>query len=597
MSPTIAPAEAVVPAATAPAAALAPVAAGVGGASGAGTGAEPARHSAAVAPAATAPHPIPHGQALPINPADSLSPARAGSLTSALATAFATALAALERVPRSPAELSTLPDAAVLELASTAAAMQRLVGTHSALIAGEIGRRSARDLGHSGLAQRAGYRTPEELVRVTTGSTAREAFSAVRVGTLALDSSSASPTQPWLTSVSAALVAGALSPAAAEAIRSGLGAPSANVPATALAEAAIALCRHATTLDADRIFRRARELRDELDEAGIADRETARREQRTLRFTRLPDGFAHLSWRLDPESAAVVGDLYDRATSPRRGGPRFVGGGSSALAESILTDKRTTEQLASDTFVELLRHGADSNPARLLGSGAPVVRVVTTRAAVDSRAGHGWIDGHPDPISIETIERLACSGATQPVTVDAAGQPLDVGREQRLFTRRQRDALALRDGGCRWPGCDRPPSWTEAHHTKHWARDHGPTNLDNGVLLCRHHHLLLHNNHWEIERGHSVGATLGAHVGGNVGASVGRNVGDGIDESGASGRIGDAEAELWLVPPPDIDPQQRRRAMPSKSPFVRELTRAGALAHTHADTHAHADARETVPPG
>jgi len=151
-------------------------------------------------------------------------------------------------------------------------------------------------------------------------------------------------------------------------------------------------------------------------------------------------------------------------------------------------------------FLELLRAGADADSSQLLGSGAPAVRVLVAATALQTGTGHGRIEGQHDPVSIETVERLACAGATTAIRFDPAGQPLDVGREQRLYTRQQRVALAARDGGCRWPGCERPPSWTEAHHINHWARDGGKTDVADGVLLCRHHHLLVHNNHWEIER-------------------------------------------------------------------------------------------------
>jgi hypothetical protein len=58
--------------------------------------------------------------------------------------------------------------------------------------------------------------------------------------------------------------------------------------------------------------------------------------------------------------------------------------------------------------------------------------------------------------------------------------------------------LAKRDGGCAFPGCDRPPSWCEAHHAGDpWACA-GETNLDQGVLLCCFHHRLVHNTDWEV---------------------------------------------------------------------------------------------------
>jgi hypothetical protein len=48
--------------------------------------------------------------------------------------------------------------------------------------------------------------------------------------------------------------------------------------------------------------------------------------------------------------------------------------------------------------------------------------------------------------------------------------------------------------------CDRPPSWTEAHHIDHWEEHHGRTDIDDGVLLCRFCHLLVHNRGWRITR-------------------------------------------------------------------------------------------------
>jgi len=87
------------------------------------------------------------------------------------------------------------------------------------------------------------------------------------------------PAQPWLRSVGLAI-------AAADAIRVGLGTPSDSVPLSALATAAEHLCVVATTLDADRLTILARQLRDEIDEASITDREQARHTARSLRLVR-----------------------------------------------------------------------------------------------------------------------------------------------------------------------------------------------------------------------------------------------------------------------------------------------------------------------
>lgn len=445
------------------------------------------------------------------------------------AGSISAAVAVLEVIPLSTERYREMADSELLELSRHAARAREIADAHIAVIAGEIARRSSRDLGSEGMAQRLGLRTPEELVRVTNRSTARDASAAVRVGRL-VDGAD----EPWLAPVSDAVLQGSLPVGSADAIRSGLGRPTPGVSSTALTEAAASLCADGAALDPDRLQRRARELRDELDEAGIAEREAARRDDRSLTLTKLPSGMTRAIWLMDPETAAAFTTLYDRATSPRRGGPRFVSDESRAHAESILADERTTVQLASDVFLHLLCQGADADSSQLLGSGGASISVHVTAEALSSREGHGYIEGQPDPVSMGTIERFVCSGATTNITFGDSGQALDVGREQRLFTRRQRRALAARDGGCMAPGCDRPPSWTEAHHIEQWAHG-GKTDIADGILLCRHHHLLFHNNGWSIHRSGST---------------------------------------YWLTPPIDVDAARTPLRLSSKSTLRRADTAA-----------------------
>jgi 5-methylcytosine-specific restriction endonuclease McrA len=81
--------------------------------------------------------------------------------------------------------------------------------------------------------------------------------------------------------------------------------------------------------------------------------------------------------------------------------------------------------------------------------------------------------------------------------VGAPVVPLSVGHATRTIPAPIRTALVLRDQGCRFPGCDRPPAWTDGHHIIHWS-DGGPTELANLVSLCRPHHRRVHEERWRI---------------------------------------------------------------------------------------------------
>lgn len=373
----------------------------------------------------------------------------------------------------------------------TAAARRRVDAVLAGLSA-EVERRSARELGHAGLAQRSGARTSDALVTQLTGVSGTEARQLVAIGTMLEDS------EPWLADVAAAVSGGELSVGAAAAIRAGLGAPSAEVAADDLLDAAQRLVAEAPALPPEKVARRARELRDELDAAGVADREAALRAKRFLRLSPLPDGMTRISGLLDPESAALVTDALDCVTAPRRGGPRFVDSEERARAEALERDPRSTDQLALDALVEMVRIAGAADAGRVFGVRRPAVRVHVAVDDLVRGSGAAWLEGQSAAVSVATAERLACSGSYQPIVV-RPDERLDVGRAQRLFTERQRIALAVVWGGCAIEQCDRPPSWTEAHHADPWSRG-GPTDVDNGVLLCRHHHLLLHNGGWRIDR-------------------------------------------------------------------------------------------------
>jgi hypothetical protein len=120
------------------------------------------------------------------------------------------------------------------------------------------------------------------------------------------------------------------------------------------------------------------------------------------------------------------------------------------------------------------------------------VRVHVTLADLDRRRGAATLEGQTASVSAETAERIGCAEGFLPLLFDGS-DALDLGRTQRRYSARQRDVLAAIWGGCPIPGCDRPPSWTEAHHIDHWERDQGRTDVRDGILLCRHHHMWVHD--------------------------------------------------------------------------------------------------------
>jgi hypothetical protein len=106
-----------------------------------------------------------------------------------------------------------------------------------------------------------------------------------------------------------------------------------------------------------------------------------------------------------------------------------------------------------------------------------------------------------DPGGVEGLGvRLWAAVALLPPALGGAPpQPLEVGRASRVVQSAQRTALAVRDGGCVFPGCARPLAWCEAHHLRHWLHG-GPTDLANLALVCRAHHRAVHEGGWQLVR-------------------------------------------------------------------------------------------------
>ena len=481
--------------------------------------------------------------------------------------------------------------------------------------AGVVAKRSERVLGYSGLAQSAGDRTAVDMVQRLTGSTRTEAFRQVRLGgamgeadaaTTALAPVAGSggsavggdglfgaepgadpgsdpgappvrpvPVLPWHEPLTRAAREGVLRSEAVTIVMRGLGEPNDRIDAETLRSAAAEIVAEAAGVHADELGRRARQLRDEIDPAGVQIRWDQRYANRTWRFGRNSEG-AKTAWvQFDEESAAWMDAIVGAAMRPRRGGPRFVDPDEAERAEKLRLDPRSNDQIVFDLMIDLLKAGSEADKNLAFGSRQPGVRVIVTKencsskvpvgtetragsnaatattkttgttgpetsdTAGPTRTGNGYFEETGDAVPGSFIDRQICISGITEVTVDEAGTPLDVGREQRCFTPKQRIAMAIRDGGCEFLDCDYPPSYTEAHHIHEWAADGGKTDLADGILMCRKCHMLVHNRGWKIIR-------------------------DGTN--------------YYAVPPPDIDPEQKPIPLRSKSALDRARRRAAAAA-------------------
>ncbi|MEO6505405.1 MAG: DUF222 domain-containing protein [Terrimesophilobacter sp.] len=444
------------------------------------------------------------------------------------------------------APLTGLSDAGLVGLQKAIAVHERHVDALKTQAAGELARRSRRELGHAGLAAREGFRSPEAMLQSITGATGREAAQLVALGRIAGDADAAQQllddgvadiggepvVLPWETPITAALASGVLSAEQADALRRGLGTPDERITADQLRDAATELVTGQAGLSADRLYREAHIARDLIDEAGIPAREAELYELRSLRLRKLGNGMVHATWDLDPEGGSWLTTIIDPLTSPRRGGPRMVDPAEIERARKITDDPRSNEQIASDGLLQLLHAGVNADPTKMFGKILPQVKIVVTQSDLESGTGFGVIQGNPAPVSVTTAKRMACMGGTQTIFTTPTGGPLDLGRTRRLFDDRQHEALAIRDGGCVWPDCENAPVMTEAHHIDEYKKDHGKTDIADGVCLCRFHHLTLHNNGWRIIREGS---------------------------------------NYWLIPPPRLDPDQTPIALHTKSLLMRKL--------------------------
>ena len=197
------------------------------------------------------------------------------------------------------------------------------------------------------------------------------------------------------------------------------------------------------------------------------------------------NGRWHLKGDLDVESGSVLFTVlqglveHDRRAR-RQEGENLTGHGP---------------RMRADALMEMAHRCTAARDEQ--GSARPLIWVIAGEEHLRTGRGACEIAGG-GAISARIAQRLACDADITSVVVGADGT-LQLGRTRRRPNSTQRRMLWLRDGGCRFPGCDRPPGWCEAHHIVWWEHG-GPTDMDNLTLLCARHHHLCHVGGFRVVR-------------------------------------------------------------------------------------------------
>jgi hypothetical protein len=158
---------------------------------------------------------------------------------------------------------------------------------------------------------------------------------------------------------------------------------------------------------------------------------------------------------------------------------------------STTADARTPTQRRADALGEICRQWLGSLERPTVAGERPNVVVTMDVSALAAHAGEARLEDVGAVTAATARQELACDANISRVITRGASEPLELGRRTKVVPAPLRRAVAVRDRGCRFPGCGRPPGWSDAHHVRHWA-DGGDTSLGNLVLLCRPHHRAIH---------------------------------------------------------------------------------------------------------
>ena len=237
----------------------------------------------------------------------------------------------------------------------------------------------------------------------------------------------------------------------------------------------------------------APEVAEEFEGKALADQEAAALKRTWLTMREDDEGTVHGRFRIPALHGHMLSKAILAIASPARPGPEGVETPEpSAHGEQVSTPVK--HGLALCQLLEAL-------PADMLptagGVSATVVVTMSLEQLTTALSGLGVCDlDTGGAITAGEARRLACTAGIIPMVLGGKSEPLDLGRKRRFHSPAQRVAMAHRDGGCTAVGCDRPPSMCQAHHDQPWSQG-GRTTVEEGRLLCGHHHRFVHDPRYE----------------------------------------------------------------------------------------------------
>ena len=377
------------------------------------------------------------------------------------------------------------------ELMGALAEAEALKSTVDALVLGVV-----RELEATNAVKRAGWASTQDFVTSVAGGHKGAGRATVRLATAV--------NEPLLAPVGEAMTVGWLSATKAQVIVSAIDALPGDLDTRT--RGMQAMLDSAKGLDATDLRRVGRRLVETVDPDGQARREEreldrverAAHMSRSLSITFDGAGGCWIKGRCSAEDGANL-----RTTLLPLARPRPAAGADCDPTSCEAPgcghagqDPRDHGARLLDAVIQLCDQAAAAALLPECHGVAPRVSVTIDLDDLKNGSGFGTTETGED-LCAGTVRRMACDAEIIPIVLGSGSMVLDVGHTQRLVTPAIWRALVARDHHCRFPHCTRPPVMTHAHHIVHWA-DGGPTSLKNLILLCGHHHRLIHAGPWTI---------------------------------------------------------------------------------------------------